>query len=341
MINDNDKNNRKPWDSRDLGGIGRTGCFKLTLLGMGAILVCSPELFAQQVQFGIAPSARTQRAIGDSPTQSARELEGFYAEVGVAVSRSTNVRRVSENEEEDTAVIVSPSAGYRHLFGRHSAEVSIRSEFTRYSDLKDEDTDNYAIKGLTNLDITRILDLDLFASITDMSEPRGGIGTRLDQDFEPDELEIGSYGGAFTVGRRENRIQLKAGAERSQWRYQNNQQQFRNRDEDRYHGRVFYNISPRTSVFAGVSLTDVDFVRASGSPDSEELEYQIGGEWEIGAKTTGRVSVGRTEKDFDDPLLEDADATTWGGAAHLGAASTHAFRPLWIPAIRRANFGGR
>jgi hypothetical protein len=233
--------------------------------------------------------------------------------VGVAYSQRSNIRRTeADQEQSDSAVVITPRAGYKRFIGRHNAEVSVTSQFTRFEDFSSENTDDYTIDALTNLDVTRILDLDLFASFTNATEPRGGSGTRDVQDLEPDEVEITSYGGLFTVGQDTSRIQVQAGADRSEWRYQNNQQEVRDRDDDRVHGRVYYNISPRTSVFVGAGLTDVQYLRQDGL-DSEELSYEVGGRWDVTAKTSGQISVGRTEKDFDSPLLDDASATTLAG----------------------------
>lgn len=294
----------------------RRGFRQIGLLALGILLAHSATVSAQEARFGIAPSSNTQRAISDPPNRSSRDDEGLYAAVGVSYSHRSNVRRDSVadgGEESDSAYVITPQAGYKRFIGRHSAEVAMTSQFTRYQDLSDENTETYTLSGLTNLDVTRILDLDLFASHTDAAEPRGGSGTRIVQDPEPDQVEITNYGGVFTVGRRTARTQLEVGADRSQWRYQNNQQEFRDRDDDRVHGRVYYNISPRTSVFAGASLTDVDFIRQGLDADSEELAYEAGGRWDVGARTTGEVSVGRAEKDFDNPALDDAETTTLAG----------------------------
>jgi len=289
---------------------------QIGLLALATAAVWPSWSAAQDARFGIAPSANTQRAVSDPPTASSREQEGLYATLGVAYSHNSNVRRDSvggAGDEGDSAYVFTPGAGYKRFFGRHSAELAVTSQFTRYEDFSEENTESYTIDGLANLDITRILDLDLFASFTDTAEPRGGSGTRLVQDPDPDQVEITGYGGVVTIGRRASRLQIELGADRSQWRYQNNQQQFRDRDDDRLHGRVYYNISPRTSVFAGASLTDVDFVRQGLINDSEELAYEVGGRWDVTAKTSGELSVGRTEKDFDDPALDDVDTTTLAG----------------------------
>lgn len=295
---------------RSLPGGRRLAFLGLVLLGYYV------EGLAQDERFGVAPSSNTQRAISDPPTESSREDEGLYAAVGVAYSHRSNVRRESvegAGTEGDYAFLITPQAGYKRFLGRHSGEVSVTSQITRFRDFTEENTENYTINGLSNLDITRILDLDLFASFTEAAEPRGGSGTRSVQDLEPDKVEITGYGGAFTIGRPASRLQVRVGADRSQWRYQNNQQEFRDRDDDRVHGRVYYNISPRTSVFVGAGLTDIDFIRQGSNIDSEELSYEVGGRWDVTARTTGQVSVGRTEKDFDNPVLEDVDTTTLAG----------------------------
>lgn len=289
---------------------------RIGLFALGALLAYSAPGSAQEARFGVAPSSNTQRAVSDPPNTSSREQEGLYGAVGAAYTRRSNVRRDSVadgGDESDSAYIITPQAGYKRFIGRHSAEVAVTSQFTRFQDLSDENTETYTVRGLTNLDVTRIVDLDLFASFTDAAESRGGSGTRIVQDPEPDEVEITTYGGVFTLGQRSARTQLEVGANRSQWRYQNNQQEFRDRNNDRIHGRVYYNISPRTSVFVGAGLTDVDFIRPGLDTDSEELAYEVGGRWDVSAKTTGEVSVGRAEKDFDNPALEDAETTTLAG----------------------------
>lgn len=269
---------------------------------------------AQEAQFGIAPAANTQRALSDPPTESRRDQDGLYAALGVAYTQQSNVRREPDAQaESDNALVITPRAGYRRAIGRHSAEVGVSTQFTRFDEFSDEDTENYTINGLLNLDVTPILDFDLFGSYTEAAEPRGGSGTPLFQAQEPDNYEITTYGGVFTLGRRAAPLQVAVGADTSRWRYTNNQQEFRDRDDDRVHGRVYYNISPRTSVFTGASLTDVHYIRPGGNSDSEELGYEVGGRWDITARTSGQVSVGRTEKDFDDPALEDGDTTTFAG----------------------------
>ncbi|MGA8260664.1 MAG: outer membrane beta-barrel protein [Arenicellales bacterium] len=281
----------------------------LTVSYSGVTLAEGPE-------FGIAPAANTQRALSSSPTKPTQKQEGLYAAVGVAYLHRSNVRRDSvagASSQGDSAVVITPQAGYKTYLGRHTAEVGISSQFTRFKDLTDENSSNYTAHALTNLDISRKLGLDLFGTFTHTAEPRGGSGTRLVQSLTPDEVDITGYGGVFTIGQRSSRIQIEAGADRSQWRYQNNGQQYRDRDDDRFHGRVYYNISPRTSVFVGAHLMNVDYRQSGLDLNSQELGYDVGGRWDITAKTTGEVSAGQTKKDFDDPTLTDPTTTTVAG----------------------------
>ena len=272
--------------------------------------------FSQGPEFGIAPAANTQRAISSPPTQSTQQQEGLYAAVGVAYSHRSNVRRDSvagAGSQGDSAVVFTPEAGYKTLIGRHTAEVGISSVITRFKDLTDESTSNYTAHALTNLDISEKLGLDLFGNYTHTAEPRGGSGTRLVQSLTPDQVDITGYGGLFTIGQRSSRIEVAAGADRSQWRYQNNGQQYRDRDDDRFHGRVYYNISPRTSVFVGASLVNVNYRQSGLNEDSQEIGYDLGARWDVTARTTGEVSAGRTTKDFKDPALTDPTTTTVAG----------------------------
>ncbi|GAG29200.1 unnamed protein product, partial [marine sediment metagenome] len=58
---------------------------------------------------------------------------------------------------------------------------------------------------------------------------------------------------------------------------------------------------------AGYEWTDIDYDKEdqSTSPisDSEEQRYYVGLDWEITAKSRGRVKLGRNTKEFDDSVL--------------------------------------
>lgn len=281
----------------------------------------SGSLWAQESRFGISPSARVYDAINNPATQLSDGDQGLYASIGIGYTRQSDVRRssvseVADDSDRDSAIVITPSVRYKTDIGRHAAEVSVTSQFGRYDDFEDEDFDNYTASALANFDITKKLDLDVYGSFTSASEQRGASGTRIEQDLDPDEVEILGYGGAFTLGRDDSRVQIALGADQDEWRYQNNDQEIRDHDDTGVYGRVTYNVSPRTALFVEARNTDVDFLRDGFNSDSTELSYNVGASWDITAKTSGTVSIGRTDKDFDDPSLADAEETNY--AVRLG-----------------------
>jgi len=65
----------------------RPGTRATVWVAASLIVAWTGEALAQDAQFGLAPSERTQRAISDPPTRSDREDEGLYAAVGIAFSQ--------------------------------------------------------------------------------------------------------------------------------------------------------------------------------------------------------------------------------------------------------------
>jgi hypothetical protein len=107
-------------------------------------------------------------------------------------------------------------------------------------------------------------------------------------------------------------MQVRVGVDAENWRYQNNEQEFRDRDTSSAFGEIHYNVTGRTSVFLFADYREFEYTNANATnSDSEETTVQLGAEWQATSKTRGRVQIGRADKDFDDPSVPDTDATTY------------------------------
>ena len=275
------------------------------------MLVSAGPAPGQQGTYGIPPAASTQRALSDRPGVDTTRDWGLHASVGVSYAKRDNVRRVGEDGESDTALVITPAITYRTDIGRHFAQITAASTIARYDEFENEDFDNYNINGAVLLDVTRKLYADLYAGYTEGSEQRGASGTRVIQDEERDKVEIVNYGGRLTYGRRSSTLQLGVGAGWSEWRYQNNGQQIRDRDDDYLDVTLYYNVSPRTALYTGVLYRDIDYLDPALVLDSEETEYFVGASWEATARTVGTLRVGRLRKEFDDPQTSDYEGNTY------------------------------
>ncbi len=231
---------------------------------------------------------------------------GLYPSIEIVMRHHENVfRRPAGEERSDTIVAVRPALLYRTNIGRHDLQLRYGTSIERHQEFPSEDTTDHGGSAVMNLDITERLNVDLFTEYQSNHEARGTSASRLPGPIDllsgPDEFDLTRYGGDLTYGRRDSMFQLTAGAIGSDWRFTNNDQEGRDRDEDRIYATLYYNLSPRTSLFLRGVFDDIDFVSPASDLDNEETGYFFGARWEATVATSGEVGIGRVEKEFDAP----------------------------------------
>ncbi|OEU62744.1 MAG: hypothetical protein BA870_06450 [Desulfuromonadales bacterium C00003094] len=88
--------------------------------------------------------------------------------------------------------------------------------------------------------------------------------------------------------------------------YDKDPSQFRDRDDQRFTGRAFYQFRPKTSVFVEYSFINLDYDQNVTS-DSEEHQAYLGLQWLQTSKSRWRIMLGYGEKEFDDSSISTAD----------------------------------
>lgn len=131
-----------------------------------------------------------------------------------------------------------------------------------------------------------------------------------------DEFSNTIYNAAYRFGAPDARINVEVGYAGQDKSYQTNRAATRFLDFDRAgpNGKLIVNVSPKTALVAIASRAEVEYdnVRAGVAPrDATETAYLVGAEWNATAKTTGKVAVGRLDRDYDSPARRDSDGATW------------------------------
>ncbi|MDH3639561.1 MAG: outer membrane beta-barrel protein [Gammaproteobacteria bacterium] len=266
-----------------------------------------------------SPSAASvERGFNARPEFAEETFNGLYPSLEVMFDHHDNVfRRPEPEERSDTVVTIRPALLYRANLGRHEAQLRYSANIERYDEFSSEDTTDHGVSGIIKFDVTYKLDLDVFAEFLEAHEPRGTSASRLIPVEElasgPDEFELTRYGAELTYGRRESMFQLLVGVTADEFRFTNNEQDGRDRDEDQLHATLYYNLSPRTSLFLRSTFDDIDFRSPGSDLDNEETGYFLGARWEASAATTGEVGIGRVEKDFDSPARGEDDTSSYFG----------------------------
>lgn len=268
--------------------------------------------------YGIPPSANTQRALANAPGVTDKVLSGFYASLGVALGWTDNALRVpSDVKESDTVVVILPALGFKTDVGRHEASIDYSGYGESFQDFDKLSAMDHRVRAAMDFDLTEKLDAGIFAGYGDVNERRGTSGSQILQ-IEPNEVEIVDYGATLAYGTDAARhMQVRIGANAEDWRYQNNEQEFRDRDTIGAFSEIHYNVTAKTSVFLLGTYRDFEYTQANATTsDSEETTIQGGVEWEATEKTIGRISVGTLDKDFEDPTVPDEDGLTYTARIH-------------------------
>lgn len=85
---------------------------------------------------------------------------------------------------------------------------------------------------------------------------------------------------------------------------------YMDRTDNSYAAYIFYKIKPRTSIFVEYEFSDIAFDTYTNA-DSVENRYYAGLQWDVTAKTRGRLKLGYIDKDFDRSFVEDQSGFSW------------------------------
>ncbi len=302
--------------TRQTQSSSRSIAVKITpfLAGVICLVAGSGSAFAQDGFSTLSPADSTQRALDDPPGVQRDVLNGFFPSIDLIFTDTNNARRDQTNES-DTFYSVIPSLVYKTEFGSSNEfQAGYIARFERFSDVDDEDTTSTRANLGVLLDVSRIVDVDIFANRTDAEQTRGSSGSRVIIIGEEDEFDATTVGARITVGRRTNPLQIVLGADQTASNFSNNDQELRDRDSIEINGSVFYNFSPQTAIFLNSSNRDIDYDSDALGRDSDETELSVGVRWEPTYITTVNVSAGNLEKDFDDSTIEGFDGSTYLGS---------------------------
>ena len=278
--------------------------------------VSAPGAYGDSVTTGIAASSSTQRALAPPPGLGAEADLGLTLNIGFGASRHSNPERRPEgsDSESDASLLFSPSLTWGGEIGRHQFEVGYSYGSESYNDFETEDSDYERLGGALRLDLTRVLIADLYASRTEAEEQRGTAGARdIGFNDDEDEFTLDTVGGRVTLGRRTNLLQIYVGAEANEYRFTNNNQDGRDRDDDVLEAGLFFNVGAATSLFVHATERDIDYLVGNPSLDNTETAVTGGVTWEATEFVSLTLEAGQLEKEYDDRSIQGFDGTTYLG----------------------------
>jgi polysaccharide biosynthesis protein VpsM len=235
-----------------------------------------------------------------------------YPSAALAVGHNDNVGGDSVNEKSSKIIVLRPEvvAELKRRGDRYT--LSYNGNYGHYTSSSDDDFEHHDIwlagdNYLTTR--TRVGWGVGYQSRTDArgSTDRGGVNDTPDKWRAPLARVLAIYGAPAAIGR----FELE-----SSWmqkRYTNNRASTRGSDVDiaMLSGRFFYRVMPKTSLVFEARNTWSDYALSTSTNDNSYLKLLVGARWDMTAKTTGDVRVGRAYKNYESSTRRDPRAGTW------------------------------
>ncbi len=271
--------------------------------------------------------------------------------IGVTFSNDSNVTLANKDEVGSFVTRVSPGIRLDTGNDRRSFSLAYEIDTARYSDKaakKSDYTDHQLVAGARFSPSSRTA-IELGADLNRGHDRRGESarqGTLAEfRNLESDQWRSTGAHAGFTFGAPQARMNfgLLGGLRNLEYRNNREYSTFGDRDENFLEGRVGLRLTPKTSVFLSARGNAIDFDRArlaAGNQlieiDSDERIYLLGLQFDATAKTSGRIAVGRSSKDFDDNRIDDYSGTAWDVGLQFRPRSYSVFD---LSATRRTDEG--
>lgn len=235
-------------------------------------------------------------------------VPGFYPNVELDVGYDDNILRTENNEESTTLALLKPELQWIGVTGKHLVRFGYEGEYARHFSASDEDYMDHFVGADITLDLTQKFNVNAGVSYRQGHENRGIAGV-ANTGIKPNEWDQWAAGVEAVYGRRIATAQIGLAYEHRDREYTNNGQLTRDNVADKVELTGYYNLGPKTQLLIQPSYTQFDY--PNSLQDNDVTKVLVGVTWNATAKTTGKLLVGRYEKNFDNAAFQDQSGASW------------------------------
>ncbi|MFH0726901.1 MAG: outer membrane beta-barrel protein [Pseudomonadota bacterium] len=175
-------------------------------------------------------------------------------------------------------------------------------EFVYYETHSDHDSVNHKAEGQLQYNFNMGLSLDAVDQFNSRSEVNdNGVSRRLDEYQDNLFNFLAEYDSS-------EKFRFRFDYSNYALDYKDEINDFRNRVDNSFAAYIFYKFKAKTSLFAEYEFADIKYDTDFDSNSSTEDRYYAGLDWEVTAKTKGRVKLGYIEKVFDAAGVDEQSA---------------------------------
>ena len=174
-------------------------------------------------------------------------------------------------------------------------------DFKMFADHSDEDTTDHKVEGFFQYNFRGGLKIGIFDQFFKSHDERGtGISTQLDKY----QNNVTGLRLSYDLS---DRFKLRGDYVNFCVNYDADRNDARDRIDNSFSAYLYFKFKPKTSFFAQYKYIAIEYGSDFVS-DSSENQIYFGFQWNITAKSSGRVKAGYAKKEFDNSLFPDEDA---------------------------------
>lgn len=230
------------------------------------------------------------------------EEEGFFFDFSLNAIQDSNIYR-SNTKVDDLLTTLNSSVRYKELYGKYSFNASYSNKYSAHKDISSLDhVDQIVGVGAAikhNSKITSDYSL-LFSSEIEPLGSNNAINTIIDEynQIEKSEAKIGiTYGGSNSMG------QILLDADRSDFKYKNNNQEFRDRNESNIALTFLYRLGNKTRLILEAEYRYLDYDVTDFNPSNTQYSFLTGLQWRPSQALRTSIKLGYREVDFKNRLF--------------------------------------
>ena len=232
--------------------------------------------------------------------------------VQAQLEHDSNVYNLETGKLDDIVAIVKPALFFQTELNRHYSELRASGEFRRYADISAENSEQFEISGLTQLDLGSRVGLQTQGGVARRIERRGTAG---DQFFTDEPVEYRAAWANAELSRTGGILELFAGGGIDDLDYSNTFSggvpiDLTDRDVQilKGHARAQYAVGPTTKFFVEGEYNAVNYDLVTAVPrDSDGFSVLAGIQYEISALIDAEAAIGFARQNFDDPAVATAN----------------------------------
>ena len=200
------------------------------------------------------------------------------------------------------------------LFRRYQTYLHYGADIELFAKNSSQNTVSHRVEGLLQYNLRGGLTLEVMDKFSISHDVRGtGVSDKLDKFTT-------NLGGLVLFYDTRSKMQFRFDYTNFIVNYDAARNEFRDRHDNAFSGYSFYKITPKTSLFVQYEFIDISY-EADTLSNSKEHHFWGGIDWNITAKSTGRIKAGYGKKDFSRSATDDT------GDFILEAQIDHKFTP--------------